>query len=93
MALTAPEANFVNRSVAIAAQLIDLYGALVQVDQLWAGAADFDTTITQGDIDTVAAWAGLTTTTLNDAEFAIAAIKTSITNALPSLTVLANIQR
>jgi hypothetical protein len=92
MALTAAETNFVNKSIATANTLISMYGTLVELDQLWAGAADFDAQITQGDIDTVVAWNGLTTTILGDAQFAMAAMKTSITNALQALSVLANLK-
>jgi hypothetical protein len=93
MALSSAEANFISKSGASAKTLLDLYGELVQLDQLWAGAADFDATITQGDIDSVPSYtqSGLTATVLGDGEFALAGIKTAITNALPSLTVLANL--
>jgi hypothetical protein len=93
MALSATEANFISKSSAAAKDLLLLYGQLVQLDQLWAGVADFDATITQADIDGVPSFtqSGLTATVLGDAEFALAGIKTAITNALPSLTVLANL--
>lgn len=93
MALTAAESNFISKSSAAAKDLLNLYGSLVQLDQLWAGAADFHTTITQGDIDSIPSFtqSGLTATVLGDGEFALGGIKTAITNALQSLTVLANL--
>jgi len=95
MALTNAEASFINRSASVAKSLLELYGELAQLDQLWAGAADFDASIVQGDIDGVATYtqSGLTATVLGDAEFAMAGIKTAITNALPALSILANIPK
>ena len=93
MALTTAEANFISRSGGASKALLNLYSELVQLDQLWAGAPNYDTTITQGDIDSIPSFAesGLTATVLGDAEFALAGIKTAITNALTALTVMANL--
>jgi len=94
MALSSAEANFISDSSRAAKILLDdLYSLLVQLDTLWAGAADFDTTITQGDIDSIPSFAqsGLTAAVLGDAEFSLASIKTAITNAMPSFSVLANL--
>ena len=93
MSMSIGEQNFISKSSVSAKDLLDLYGLLVQLDQLWAGAANFSTTITQQDIDSIPSFVetGLTATVLADAEFALAGIKTAITNALPSLTILANL--
>lgn len=91
MALTAAESNFISNSSNVAKVLLDQYGMLVQLDVLWAGSPNYDTTITQADLDSVASFSGLTTTTLGDAEFALAGIKTAIGNALAALTELANL--
>lgn len=95
MALTNAEASFINRNAQAAKTLLDLYGELIQLDQLYAGAADFDASITQGDLDSVATYtqSGLTTTVIADAQFGMSAIRTSITNMLAALSVLANVQR
>jgi hypothetical protein len=86
--------NFVSDTSKVAKTLLDeLYSKMVQLDALWAGAPNYDALITQGEIDEVPSFlgAGLTTTHLADAEFALATIKNTITNALPALTVLANL--
>jgi hypothetical protein len=92
MALTAGEANFISNTAKAAKILMDeFYGLETQNNQLYAGAADFDTTITQGDLDSVASFGGLTTTQVADASFALATILGTINSALQALTVLARL--
>lgn len=94
MALSAAHANFISKTSGISKALLDqTYSLLIQLDALWAGTPDYDTLITQANINTVASLlgAGLTTTNIADALFALAAIKTSITNALPAFTVMASL--
>lgn len=85
--------NFVSQTAYRAKIMLDQYGPLSQLNVLWAGAPNYDALITQAEIDSVPSFAGagLTTQTLADAEFALATIRTTIENALPSLTVLANL--
>jgi hypothetical protein len=83
--------NFISQSGAQAKKLLDMYGDLQQINVLWAGSPDYDTLITQGEIDEVESFAGLTAAQLADAEFAMATIKDTITNALPALAVLSNL--
>lgn len=97
MALTVPQSNHISNVARISKQLLELYGTLVRLDVQWAGTGSYKTTIVQADLDAVALFkdAGLTTNvggttgTLPDAEFALAAIKTSITNAIAALDALA----
>ncbi len=99
MAFEVGEKNFVSQSSNAAKTLLNLYGLLVQLDALWAGSPSYKTTITQADLDSLASLTstGLTTSsagtvgTLPDGEFALASIKTTITNAIPALTILANL--
>ncbi len=92
MALTAGEANLVSFTSKAAKILLDQFYSLeTQNNQLYAGAADMDTTITQADLDSVAAFGGLTTTQLADASFAMATILGTINSALQALTVLARL--
>lgn len=91
MALTQAERTFILNSAQVARTLLDNEGKLDQINVLWAGAPDYHAGITQGDIDSYATFAGLTTDQLADAEFALASILTTIKNALPALTVLGNI--
>jgi hypothetical protein len=83
--------DFVSDTAKACKALLDQYGALQQLNVLWAGSPDYDALITQGEIDEVPSFAGLTATQLADAEFALASIKDTITNALPALTVLSNL--
>lgn len=91
--MTSAHQNFISHSRDQAKQLLDIYGELIQLDALWAGATAYNTGITQADIDSVPSFSqsGLTATTLGDAEFALSSIKTTIGNALASLTVLSNL--
>ncbi len=92
MALTAEESNFVSHAHQAAKILLDQYYSLAaQNNELWAGAANFDSTITQGDLDSVASFSGLTTAQLGDAQFAMATILGTVNSALQALTVLANL--
>jgi hypothetical protein len=72
---------------------LDIYGDLAQINVLWAGSPNYDALITQIEIDTVPSFlgAGLTTQQLADATYALEQIRTILTNALPALTVLANL--
>lgn len=84
---------FLQRTIAIVVQLLDLLGTLDQLNSLWAGSPSYQTLITQAQInlqDQYAA-AGLTTQNVADAEYALATIKTTLENALVALSVLANI--
>lgn len=83
--------NFISDTSQQCQKLLDMYGDLSQLNVLWAGSPNYDALITQGEIDTVPSLAGLTTTHLADAEFALATIKDTISNALVALTVLANL--
>jgi hypothetical protein len=83
--------DFISDSAEQCKALLDLYGPLVLLNVLWAGSPNYDALITQNEIDEVTSFAGLTAGQLADAQFAMATIKDTITNALPALTVLANL--
>jgi hypothetical protein len=85
--------NFVSKTSYNAKRLLDMYGDLAQLNVLWAGSPNYDGLIDQASIDSVPslAGAGLTASQLADAEFIMATIKGNIENALPALTVLANL--
>jgi hypothetical protein len=91
MAMPQVQQNFISRSSYTAKRLLDMYGELQQLNVLWAGAPNFDGLIDQDAIDTIPSFSDseLTTQTLADAEFALATIMGTITNALPALTQLA----
>lgn len=92
MALTTGEANLVSNISKAAKILMDQWYTLaVQNNELWAGAANMDTTIVQGDLDSVPSFGGLTTTQLADAQFAMATMLGTLNAQLQALTVLANL--
>lgn len=86
-------ANFISRTGQASKTQLDQIGTLSQLDVLWAGAADYDALITQAEIDEFPSFvaAGLTAAQLGDALFALATIRNTINNALPALTMLANL--
>lgn len=91
--MNASHQNFISDTSNAARKLLDMIGELSQLDVLWSGTPNYDGLITQGEIDTVPGFtgAGLTTTHLADAEFALATIKGTLNGALPALTVLARL--
>lgn len=86
-------ANLISRTGQASKTQLDQIGTLSQLDVLWAGAADYDALITQAEIDEFPSFvaAGLTAAQLGDALFALATIRNTINNALPALTMLANL--
>lgn len=86
-------ANFISRTGQASKTQLDQIGTLLQLDVLWAGAADYDALITQAEVDEFPSFvaAGLTAGQLADALFALATIRNTINNALPALTMLANL--
>lgn len=93
MAMPDAHQNFISHTQAQARKLLDEYGRLTQLNELWAGAANYDGLIDQAAIDTIPSFAesGLTQANVADALYAYAIIKDTITNALPALTMLANL--
>jgi hypothetical protein len=69
------------------------FGPLAQTDVLWNGTPDYDTLITQAEIDTVPnlADAGLTVQQLADAIYALSVIKSTIFDHLPALAFLSSL--
>ena len=84
--------KFIQISSNHARVLFNNYGPLAEQNILWAWAAQYQTKITQGEIDSdpELAAAGLTVQNVADALYALALIKTAIDNAMPALTILAN---
>lgn len=93
MAMSNVHQNFVSRSASMAKQLLDLYGELVQLNTLWAGTPNYQSAITQEMLDAVNEFsgAGLTLQTLADSEYILAQILNNLQNALPALSVLAEL--
>lgn len=93
MAMPQAHQNFISHVQAQSRIMLDQYGRLIQLNELWAGTANYDTAIDQTAIDTVPSFeeSELTATNLADALYAFSLIKDNITNALPALTKLANL--
>ncbi len=85
--------NFVNKTAITAQAFLDLYGALSELNVLWAGTPDYKDAITQDDLNSVPAFAdcGLTTAQLADVEYCIGQIVGLLSAQLPSLSVVGNI--
>jgi hypothetical protein len=91
--MNASHQNLISASSNTAKRLLEIMGELGQENVLYHGSPNYKVLITQGEIDTVPALvgAGLTKTMLDDAEFALAAVNTTLTNALVALTMLARL--
>lgn len=85
--------DFINRMSRDTKSILNLYGPLTQQNVLWTGTPDYGTIITQELIDSVVMFesAGLTKQNLADVAYALEQIRTILTNAMPSLSVLANL--
>lgn len=85
------EQRYIMDNSATAKALLDLYGILAQQNTLYYGAPDYDSGITQEEIDATPAFAGLQKADLDGSQSVQSNIFNLITAALPSLTVLANL--
>ncbi len=93
MAMSSAHQNFVSNTSTETRRLLEFFAKETQLNVLWSGAPAYQTAITQEEIDSVASFAGagLTAQNIADAQYAMAAINTSIQNALVALTILANL--
>lgn len=91
--MDATRQDFISRMGRDAKTLLDLYGPLTQQNTLWAGTPAYNTDIDQAAIDSVESFAGaeLTAQQVADAAYAMEQIRGILTNAMPALTVLANL--
>lgn len=87
MALTASEQNHITSLAQFAAQMVDIRNAVYQLNYQWNGAPDFDTTITQGEIDEIASFAaaGLTKTDMVEVEYVASQLLLLIEDKFPQL--------
>lgn len=85
--------NFISRIGNEAKSQLAHYGDLTQQNVLWLGTPDYINRITQEGIDSVPSFAdaGLTYQNVADAAFALEQIRVLLTNAMPALTVMANL--
>lgn len=87
MALTASEQNHITRLAQFAKQMVDMRNTVYQLNYQWNGVPDFDTTITQAEIDELPALtaAGLTKTDMTEVEFVASQLLSLIEDKFPQL--------
>jgi hypothetical protein len=73
--------------------VLERLGPLTQINTLYAGTPDYDTRITQSEIDEVPLFldAQLTATDVADACYALEQIRAAMNNAIAALTVLGHL--
>lgn len=93
MALSAAENTFLHEAKTEAQMQLLRLGQLTKLDALWAGAPDYDTTITQADLDGVTSLAEseYTIAEITEALYALGVIKNTILDKLPYLSRLADL--
>lgn len=91
MSLTALEQNTISRSINAAKYLVEvLKPVLDELNVIYDSSGGLKTTITQGNMDTVASFSGLTKGQLDDGMYALTAtIRGDLVNAYTQLAQLA----
>lgn len=87
MALTPSEQNHITRLAQFAQAMVDMRNTVYQLNYQWNGAPDFDTTITQAEIDEVPSFAaaGLTKTDMVEVEYVASQLLSLIEDKFPQL--------
>lgn len=87
MALSASEQNHITHLAQFAQQMTDLRNIVYELNYQWNGAPDFDTTVTQQEIDAIPslAAAGLTKTDMTEVEYVAAVLLGLIDDKFPQL--------
>jgi hypothetical protein len=94
MALAAPQQDFISDIGTICKALLDMQGTIQHFDILYNGSPDWDTLITDEEIDGVPLFAalGLTAANVADVIFQLNAIRTTVqTGNLPAMVVLSKV--
>lgn len=93
--MTMPSAHysFLREAKSTSQAALQLLGTLVKLDSLWNGTPNYDTSITQAEIDSVTSLfeSGYTTAEIADALYTLSIIKTTIMEHLPTLGRLADL--
>lgn len=91
MALAAPQQNLIVNVGAVCKAILDLQGDISEIDILYNGTPDWDTLITDQEIDGVPSFAaiGLTAQDVSDAIYQLNQIRTQVTTGnLPAMVLL-----
>lgn len=87
MPMSQLETDFVAKLCALSKQVLaDLLPRLANVNELYNSAGGIATTLTQAELDEVAALSGLTTTQVADTVFAFVAMKSALDAAFPAIS-------
>lgn len=91
MALDILEANVVSEGAALAKQIVkDLYPVMQRLNVLYDAAGGVKDTLTQGDLDTVPGWAGITKQQVDDGMFVLTStLREAIASGYTQLAKLA----
>jgi len=95
MALTVEQENLIVKVGVICAKLLEMQTDMIQVNELWNGSPDWDTLITDENIQAMSSLAGvgLTKTKLADAIYQVELIRQQIlTGNLPAVVLLAQLR-
>lgn len=91
MALAAPQQNLISDVGIVCRTLLDIQGSIEQINILYNGSPDWDTLITDEEINGVPSFVeiGLTAADVADAIFQINAVRTLVTTGnLPAVVLL-----
>ena len=94
MALAAPQQNLITNVGIVSRALLDLQDDIEQIDILYNGTPDWDTLITDQEIDGVPSFAavGLTAQGVADAIYQLNQVRTIVNSGnLPALVLLAQL--
>lgn len=92
MALAAPQQNMIVDVGAICQKILDVQGSISEIDILYNGTPDWDTLITDEEINGIPSFAaiGLTAQDVADAIYQLNQIRTQVnTGNLPAMVLLA----
>ena len=93
MTLAAAQYTFLRDVRSVSDTLLSQYGKIAQIDALWNGSPNYKETLTQETIDSITSLleSGYTLAEINDAVYALAIIKGTLTTYLPALSRLADL--
>lgn len=91
--MNAPQQDLISRTGRVCKQLLDLKGTIDQIDVLYSGSPDWDSLITQPEIDEVASFlqANLTVANVADTIYILKLIRDNVNSNLPAMVMLANV--
>lgn len=91
--MNAPQQDLISKTGRVCKQLLDLKGTIDQIDVLYSGSPDWDSLITQPEIDEVASFlqSNLTVGNVADAIYICKLVRDNVSSNLPAMVMLANL--